>query len=396
MRRINNIYNKIVNIKKIQKMYNSRVKLNTKNKIKIEKFENNYVSNMIYIKNILKNKKYIPGKYNIFIIKEPKLRLIMSQNIIDKIINHMVSEYFLVNIFDKVLIDENIATRKNKGTHYGIKLLKKYLNELKNKDFYILKFDISKYFFNIDHNISKELIRTKIKDKDVLKILDDIIDSTDANYINENIEKEKNKEIIKIKNKINSDILIKEINELPIYKKGKGLPIGNMSSQVIAILYLNELDHFIKEKLKIKYYQRYMDDGVILHESEEYLEYCLKEITKILDRYELKLNKKTKIINIKQGFEFLGFKYYIKNNKVIMKVKNQTKRRFKRKMKNLYKLVNLNKIDEKDLLQIKASYLGHLNYGNCNNLIKKNIKVNNINDVKIKKVIIENNEIVYK
>ena len=133
MKRVNNIYNTIIDIKSIQNMYDKRVKINTKNKSKLEKFENNYVSNMIYIKSILKNKIYIPGKYNIFLIKEPKLRLIMSQNIIDKIVNHLVSEYFLVNVFDNSFIEENIATRKGKGTHYGIKLLKKYLNKMKNK-----------------------------------------------------------------------------------------------------------------------------------------------------------------------------------------------------------------------------------------------------------------------
>ena len=142
-------------------MYDRRVRLNTKNKKKLERFENSYVSNLIYVKNVLNDRKYIPGRYNIFIIKEPKVRLIMSQNIIDKLINHVVSEYLLVNIYDKTLIDTNIATRKNKGTHYGLRLVKKYINELKNDKFYILKFDVSKYFFNLDHDIIKKLIRKK-------------------------------------------------------------------------------------------------------------------------------------------------------------------------------------------------------------------------------------------
>ena len=354
MKRINNIYNQILDIKVIENIY-KKIKTNTKNKTKIEKFEDYYVENIINIKNIISLKKYKFDKYSIFIIKEPKLRLIMSQTIKDKLINHIISEYFLVRIFDKTLINENIATRKNKGTHYGIKLLKKYLNEIKYKNFYILKFDISKYFFNIDHEILKKLIRKKIKDKDVLNVLDLIIDSTNYSYINEEINKLK-------------------IKDLPNYKKGKGLPIGNMSSQIFAIIYLNELDHYIKENLKIKYYIRYMDDGIILHENKEYLKYCLKEIEKIVKKYELELNNKTCILNIKQGFEFLGFKYYIKNNKVLMKVKNQTKRKFKRKMKKLNNLLNENKISEKKVKQVKDSYLGHLSYGNTNNLIYKELK----------------------
>ena len=376
MKKINNLYNEIIDIKKIQFMYNRKVKINTKNKGKLDKFENNYVSNMVYIKNILEQKNYNPGRYNLFIINEPKVRLIMSQNIIDKLINHVVTEYFLIKHFDKSLIDENIATRKGKGTHYGIKLLKKYLNELKNDNFYILKFDISKYFFNIDHDIIKNIIRTKIKDKDVLNVLDKIIDTTDCDYVNKEINNLKNNYIEKLKQYNNSNTInkISEIKKLPIYEKGKGVPIGNMSSQFIAILYLNELDHFIKENLKIKYYIRYMDDGILLHKDKEYLKYCLNEITKIIDKYKLKLNSKTQIISIKQGFEFLGFKYNIKNNKVIMKVKNQTKRRFKRKMKKLYTLLDNNEIDITELNQIKASYLGHLSYGNTKKLVCNSLK----------------------
>ena len=376
MDKINNFYDEILDLKKIQYIYNKRVKINTKNKSKLEKFENNYVSNMVYIKNILESKTYNPGRYNLFIINEPKVRLIMSQNIIDKIINHVVTEYFLINVFDKSLIEENIATREGKGTHYGIKLLKKYLNELKNEEFYILKFDISKYFFNIDHDIVKNIIRTKIKDKDILNIIDKIIDSTDSSYVNKDINTLRNNYIKSLENYNNANSInkITELKKLPTYEKGKGVPIGNMSSQFLAILYLNELDHFIKEKLKIKYYIRYMDDGILLHKDKEYLKCCLKEIKRIIYKYKLKLNSKTQITNIKHGFDFLGFKYYIKNNKVIMKVKNQTKKRFNRKMKKLYSLVDKNKIKIADLNQVKASYLGHLNYGNTKKLIYKTIK----------------------
>ena len=374
MRRVNNIYDSILDIKVIQKIYSSRVRVNTKNKLKLEKFENNYVSNMIYIKQILEERNYKPGRYNIFLIKEPKLRIIMSQNIIDKIINHVVSQYFLINIFESTLIEENVATRKNKGTKYGIFLLKKYLNEVKDKNFYVLKFDISKYFFNLDHKIIKELLVHKIKDKEALKILYDIVDSTDSCYVNERINSLKEKEIQRINNSNSKDKerLIKEIKELPNYEVGKGLPIGNMSSQFLAILYLNELDHFIKSKLKIKYYIRYMDDGVIIHQSKEYLQYCLEEINKILERYKLKLNKKTKIYSCKEGFEFLGFRYIIKNNKVIMKVKNSTKKRFKCKIKVYNKLLKKDKLSEFDYNQVLASYKGHLSYGNTNNLVLSN------------------------
>lgn len=397
MKRVNNIYDSILDIKVIQKIYSSRVRVNTKNKLKLEKFENNYVSNMIYIKKILEEKNYTPGRYNIFLIKEPKVRIIMSQNIIDKIINHVVSQYFLINIFESSLIEENVATRKNKGTKEGIVLLKKYLNEVKNEKFYVLKFDISKYFFNLDHEIIKKLLEHKIKDKNVLRILYDIVDITDSSYVNEEIDLLKKKEIQRINNSNSKDKerLIKEINELPNYEVGKGLPIGNMSSQFLAILYLNELDHFIKNELKIKYYIRYMDDGVLIHRNKEYLKYCLEEINKILERYRLELNKKTKIYSCKEGFEFLGFRYIIKNNKVIMKIKNSTKKRFKYKIKSYRSLLSSNKITKNDYNQVIASYKGYLSYGNTNNLVYSNLS-NGAIKLRFYRVIINlNGEVIY-
>ena len=172
MKRFNNIYSNILDIKKIDYIYQKRIKLNTKNKRKLERFEENYVSNIYKIKEKLENKTYTPGKYNIFLIKEPKLRLIMSQNIEDKIINHLVSEFIIKPYFDNAFIYSNVSTRINKGSKLGIELVKKYINELKSDDFYILKIDISKYFYSIDHNVLKKQIRRKIKDKDALELID--------------------------------------------------------------------------------------------------------------------------------------------------------------------------------------------------------------------------------
>ena len=185
MKRVNNLYYKICDLDNIIDMYN-KVRINTKNKLKIERFNNFYSLNLVNIKELLCSKKYNPGRYNIFLIKEPKYRIIMSQSIKDKVVNHLVSKYFLVDIFDKTLINQNCATRIGKGTHYALRLFKKYYNEctLKYKNFYILKFDISKYFYNIDHEIVMNLIKNKIKDKDVLNIIRKILDSTDEEYVN--------------------------------------------------------------------------------------------------------------------------------------------------------------------------------------------------------------------
>lgn len=356
MKRVNNIYNKINDVDVIMKMYD-KVKKSTKNKRKISNFDDYYSENIINIRNIINSKNYIPSKYNIFFIREPKVRIIMSQNIKDKIINHLVAKYFLIDIFDRKLIKENTATREKKGTHYALNLFKKYINYYKNKydDFYILKFDISKYFYNIDHSIVKDIIKHEIKDKEVLKIINRIVDSTDLSYVNNSISYFKKKEIDRL-NKldiIDKAIKIKEIEELPLYKKGKGLPIGNMTSQIIATFYLNSLDHYIKENLGIKHYIRYMDDGVLIFHNKGYLDYCLKEIEKKLKELKLSLNKKSKIYRSNEEIEFLGFRFLIKN-RLIMKISNKTKKRFKRRL-------NINNL---------PSYIGHLSNGNCHELIR--------------------------
>ena len=379
MKRVNDLYNKINNIDVIMNMYDDVVSKTTKNKRKIMKFDDYYSCNIENIKKIINNNNYYPNRYNIFFIREPKLRIIMSQSIKDKVINHLVAKYFLSDVFDKTLIDKNCATRIGKGTHYALKLFKKHYHDcsLQYDKFYILKFDISKYFYNIDHDIVKEIISNKIKDKKVIKMVNTIIDSTDYSYVNEVITRLKENEINRIStlniSKKEKDIKIDEVNKLPLYKKGKGLCIGNMSSQVIATFYLNELDHYIKS-LGVKYV-RYMDDGVLMHSDKEYLKKCLVKIEEILQKYKLVLNKKTKIYYSNEEVEFLGFRFSISNDlNIIMRLTNKTKKSFKRKMKKMYSNYDLNKCSYDDMRSVRDSYMGHLRYGDYNNLIRSNIR----------------------
>ena len=367
MKRKSNLYYSICNLNNIRYIYDNKVKRTTKNKKKVLSFDNYYMENIFLIKENLTKELYNPGIYNIFFVSEPKIRVVMSQDMYDKIINHLVSYYILKPVILPCLIDQNVATREDKGTDYGIKLMKKYLNQIKfeSNQFYILKFDISKYFYNINHDVLKCLLQKKIKDKKALNIIFKIIDSTNETYINEKISK-----LIEYYRKgTNNQKVIAELEKIPFYKSRKGLPIGNMTSQILAIFYLNDLDHFIKEKLKIKYYIRYMDDGVLIHKDKGYLKYCLKEIKfKIESEYKLNLNKKTKIYSSNEKIEFLGFNYYLKGKKLIVKVKTQTKKRFKRKIKNL------RYVDNEKYKHVLASYQGHLKYANSKNLVYETIR----------------------
>ena len=325
----------IVKLDNILNVYENYIYKGCCNKKKIYLFEKLKMSNISYIYNVLETGIYFMKKYNVFLIKYPKYRVVMSLKMPDKIINHYITMYALIPKLSKYLDARNIATRKNMGCDYGIKLIKKYIEKNKKyKNFYILKLDIKKYFYNIDHNVLKEKLKDKL-DKTEYNLISIIIDSTNNNNLNEIINKLKN-------NKLKYTNRVKEVSDIPIYKNNKGLPIGNMTSQFLAIYYLYELDHYIVYNLKIKYMIRYMDDYVLIHHNKAYLKECIIVIENILkDKYKLELNnKKTKIYNIKEGFDFLGYKFIVKNNKTICKISIKTFNNLKLKIKHLKNYYN--------------------------------------------------------
>lgn len=202
----------------ILKIYNDEISKRVKNKKKINDFEKYKITYLKSIYEVLVSGDYKPLRYNIFLIKEPKYRIIMSQGIYDKVINHYIAKYVLENKLSKYLDNRNVATRKNMGASYGINLLIRYIEKLKrkNKEFYILKLDISKYFYSIDHVVLKSLLIDKLS-KEEYHFLELIIDSTDEDYVNNTINYLKTKELN------NNPSRSSEINELPLYEKGKGL-----------------------------------------------------------------------------------------------------------------------------------------------------------------------------
>lgn len=292
---------------------------NIRNKRKIFYFEILLYSNINYIVDNINNNTYKLSKYNIFFIKEKKYRLILSNNIYDKIYNHLVSKFILSKL-DKYLIDSNVASRVNKGVNYARSLLHKYLCKIKynGDNFYILKFDIKKYFFNIDHDILINKL-SKYLNKEEICIMKNIINSTNLDYIN--------KEINLINNKYKL--------ELPLYKYNKGISIGSVCSQMLAIFYLNDLDHLIKEKLNCKYYIRYMDDGIILMKNKDDLKYVLSVLKDEIKSYKLEFNNKTKIYTSYEGFSFLGINYYVRNNKIIKRISKRNKKKVINKINNI-------------------------------------------------------------
>lgn len=296
MKRKDNLYNNLLKMENIEQAYNE-VCSHTRNKRKVGNYKEYRCIYISRIYNVLLNRDYKVGKYNVFTIYEPKERIIVSQNLQDKVINHLISRQILYPSIIPCLIDANVASLENKGTKYGIQLVKRFHREctIKYKEYYILKCDISKFFASIDKNILKDKLMKRIKDKEALEIVFKIIDS-----------------------------------------QPEGLGIGNMTSQVLAIFYLNDFDHFIKEKLKIKYYVRYQDDFLLFHKSKEYLKYCFEEIKKFLEKEKLTLNKKSRIYKDSNNFLFLG------RNKEGKYVKYRDIKRKIKKRKYLYETGKIN------------------------------------------------------
>ena len=333
-----------------ENLYNSHLKsrLSKRDKKEVIDFEINTGSNIQKLYMDLKYKRYFISPYKTFYIYEPKERRVDALTYKDRIVQHCLCDYYLTPLYDKRLIYDNAATRIGKGTDFSRNRLKHfyydYFNKHKNNKGYVLKCDIHHFFESIDHNVLKEILSKDIDDKDILNILYIIIDSYS-------------------------------------FEENKGLPIGNQTSQIFAIRYLDELDRVIKEKFRIKYYIRYMDDFILVHESCEYLKEILEFITKLLkDKYKLELNKKTRIYKLEESVEFLGFSYkLLDNQKVLMRLNGKRRKRFLKNMKNKVLLYKDKKINKTKLYETFNSYLEHVSKGN------NNVFANKIRTLKIYK-----------
>ena len=367
MKRKNVLYENMISYNNILSVY-KKIKNSTKNKKEVYNYELNLNQNLLDTLFSLSKTTYVFSKYNIFLVREPKYRLIMSEIFPDKVVNHLFSKYVLSYALQSTLINSNVATRKDKGSKEAYRLFIKYTNKLiyENKKIYVLKLDISKYFYNINHNILMNMVSEKIKDERVLDMLKVILDTTDNDYINKTILSVVNREIYKV-NKLNistieKEKLINELKSIPLYRKGYGLPIGNMSSQILAVFFLNKVDHFIKEKLNCKYYIRYMDDLVILGNDNEELKNIFESVSKYIESFDLNVNKKSGIYSLSNSVNFLGYNFKVFNNKLIIRYRSDTIKRVNKRLKNL------KVYDNEMYLKSVASYKGYFLL--CNTIVK--------------------------
>ena len=324
-------FEKVTSFESLYRAYR-RAKCGKGYKSSSAKFETMALDGINILRRLLVNREYKIKGYFEFKVYEPKERVIKAGAFVDKIVQHSLCDNVLLPKLAEVFIRNNFAGQIGKGTLFGLETLKAdmldaYTNYGMN--IYILKADITKFFYNIDHEILKRLVAEHFTDDGIRWLCNLIIDSTD----------------------------------------GKGLPLGNQTSQVFALLYLNGLDHYITETLDIQYYGRYMDDFYLIHKDKEYLKYCLKKITEYVNGLELTLNGKTQIMPFKNGIKFLGFHTYVRDGKVVCKIRNENKHNAVRKYKRMAKLVNEGKLDRKKFDECYTSWKAHAAHGDCDGLI---------------------------
>jgi len=254
------------------------------------KFEINFESELLKLEQELQSHTYKPGCSVCFAITDPKLREVWAANFRDRVVHHLLVSY-LEPTWEKMFVFHSYACRQTKGAHKAVR----YLKKMTASDLFFLQIDIQSFFVSINKNILFSLIEKHVKNPEILWLTEKIIfhDPT-KNYITRGD--------------------LKLLQSVPPHKslfgeKDNGLPIGNLTSQFFANLYLNELDQFIKHFLKCRCYFRYMDDLLILHSSKEQLFKWRKEIKTFLKiNLKLKLHPKKQILKpTTKGIDFCGY-----------------------------------------------------------------------------------------
>jgi len=325
---IHNVFSQIISMDNLYQSF-LKFKKGKREKLDAQLFERNLEDNLFRLHFELKNKIYAHKHYTSFYINDPKRRHIHKADVRDRIVHHAIYR-ILYPLFDKSFIFDSYSCRTGKGVHRAVNRLEVFVRKVgKNysSDCFFLKCDIKKFFASVDHETLKELIFCKVNDGNAMWLVDKVIDSFVSSQ--------------------------KDFSSVDEIIKKAGIPIGNLTSQLFANVYLNELDQFVKHELKVKYYIRYCDDFVIIGHNKEELRKFKNQIEFFL-QFKLKLSlheEKLIIQKLHQGIDFLGYVTLVRHRVL----RTKTKKRM------------IKKVTRKNLL----SYLGLLSH--CNAYKQKQI-----------------------
>jgi retron-type reverse transcriptase len=324
-----NCFEKIISLENLFSAWD-KFSRDKKKKRDVCEFEWKLEENIFQLHRNLLNKQYKHGVYTSFYINDPKQRHIHKATVIDRMFHHAVFNV-LNPIFEPSFIAHSFSCRIDKGTHKGVETLGKIVRRISHnahKPCFALKCDIRKFFDTIDHTILTNLLVKRIKDTETMEILKEIIESFKSEYSN--------------------------------LFQAKGVPIGNLTSQLFANVYLNEFDQFVKHRLKIKNYIRYTDDFIIVSDDKHFLTNLIEPIRKFLNDYlALELHpKKVTICKLHRGIDFLGYVTFSYHRLL----RTKTKKRILRKLHKRILEYKQGIITKRTLEQSLQSYLGVLTH----------------------------------
>ena len=329
------LFNEIIEEENIEDAYRKSMKSKCKYKVDAILFDRDKTENVQNLIDELKSGTYKMQDYNQFYVYEPKERLIYAPKFRDKLVQMMVNNR-IKHIYQRAFIYDSYACIDGKGTHRAANRIQHFLRKAGwyySGNAFVVKIDIKKYFYSIDREILKSLLPKKIECNKTLELLCKIIDSS---------------------------------------PNRKGLPLGNITSHILANVYLNELDNYCKRKLSVKYHVRYMDDACLIVGGKEKAKEILSLIQDFLqNKLNLELNeKKSKIFPAKQGINMAGYKIY-KTHKLL---RNDSKKKVKRKLKKIPGLIATGKMTEDKAEQMLNSWLGHARNANSYNFVLRLLK----------------------
>lgn len=265
-------------------------------------FEEDVFTNLMDLQKELKDKTYQVSGYTEFEVTKPKRRKIQACKFRDKVVQHVLCDNVIKPIMPGICIKDNYSGQEGKGTGMARKRIIKNMKEFHSvygNDGYVYRGDIHKYYYNIDHEMAKDIMKYYMP-QSTHWLIDRFIDSTEGTV---------------------------------------GLALGNQINTFVSNLYLDGLDKFITGELGIEYYGRYADDFYLIHMNKAYIKYCEQAIREYLGTLHLELNPKSQIIPLKNGIKFTGFHYWTTDRGMKIHLINEKKREHRRKFNRLYKKV---------------------------------------------------------
>lgn len=330
MKRFGNLYERLTSFENLFEA-SRKARRGKRLKSSVIRFENDLEEELLLLHSELREKSYTPGSYREFTIYERKKRKISAAPYRDRVVHHALCN-IIEPIFETTFIFDSYACRKDKGTHRAVERFSAFCR----KNRYVLKLDIKKYFPSIDHRILSEKIERKIKCPDTLWLVRTIIDASNP-----------------------QDPVIEYFPGDSLFEpllRRKGIPIGNLTSQFFANIYLNDLDHYVKERLRCRYYIRYVDDLCVLDDSKSRLWEVREGIERFLEGERLKLHpRKVVVAPVSIGIDFLGYRIFPTHR--LLRKDNAI--HFRRKMKTMAKLYREGRLTWGKINASVQSWIGH-------------------------------------